>query len=220
MISVDRGQKVLYITYFILLLTTVAILSLIAKGDAVLFLNKWHSSGLDSVMVFITKLGELWGFALVFIALAFHASWRQMLAFVLTCILMLAIIFCLKHYVFPEFLRPSIVLEKEHLHFIEGLYVNKKFSFPSGHTTAAFTFYLYLALGLKRGIVKVTLLFVAVLIGFSRIYLAQHFLQDVVLGSVIGMLLASLGYFVLSEKWLKSYRVLDGQPKQILGSTK
>jgi membrane-associated phospholipid phosphatase len=206
-----QGPKTLYITYFTLLLATLAALLLVDKGDAVIFLNKWHNSGLDNAMFVTTKMGELFGFGLVVVLLFFRSKWRHVLAFLLTCTLMLGVIFFLKHEVFSSHMRPSVVLSGESLHFIEGLYIKKKFSFPSGHTTAAFTYFVFMALTLnKRGGVLALLLF-AVLVGFSRIYLAQHFLQDVVAGSILGLLLASFGYYVVSEKWLIRFALLNAK---------
>jgi membrane-associated phospholipid phosphatase len=40
--------------------------------------------------------------------------------------------------------------------------------------------------------------FLALLIAFSRVYISQHFIQDTIVGSWIGLVMAMLGYvFIL-----------------------
>ena len=74
-------------------------------------------------------------------------------------------------------------------------------SFPSGHTCAGFALFSFLAFLLPppyRGW-GLFLFIVALLIGYSRIYLAAHFFLDVYVGSILGtfftmMLLAIMRY--------------------------
>lgn len=76
------------------------------------------------------------------------------------------------------------------------------YSFPSGHTTMAFTisFILYKLLDKKSGIVA---LVVAFLIAFSRLYVGVHFPTDILGGVLIGWLLASIIQWVYKRKYTK-----------------
>ena len=72
-----------------------------------------------------------------------------------------------------------------------------RFSFPSGHTAAAFTitfvfYYIY-------PVLFVPFLIVAIIIGFSRIYLGLHYPSDVLAGIVLGFLSAKLGIFTADK---------------------
>jgi membrane-associated phospholipid phosphatase len=40
------------------------------------------------------------------------------------------------------------------------------------------------------------------LVGFSRIFLAQHFPMDVVVGSFIGILVAEIWKRIIPQKWV------------------
>jgi membrane-associated phospholipid phosphatase len=73
-------------------------------------------------------------------------------------------------------------------------------SFPSGHTTSVFALATMLALLEKNKRTNVVYLLVAVAVGYSRIYLGQHFLNDVLMGSTIGMLTSLVIYWLLGEK--------------------
>jgi membrane-associated phospholipid phosphatase len=70
-------------------------------------------------------------------------------------------------------------------------------AFPSGHTAASTAFFATLALAYWR--IGVPLLVIPLLIAFSRMYVAAHFLSDVVCASLIGLLSA----YVVAQ-WLLS----------------
>ena|SRR3989344_3572755 len=60
-------------------------------------------------------------------------------------------------------------------------------SFPSGHATVIFTIFIILFYNLNK--YKYLWLFLAVLTGFSRIYLGVHYFTDVIGGFIIGLIL-------------------------------
>lgn len=99
----------------------------------------------------------------------------------------------LKHFVFEGHHRPVIMMaDIPGLHYISGVYMNQYNSFPSGHTTSAFSLYTLLALitGHKKwGFVW---LIAACGIALSRVYLLQHFWQDIVAGALIGTVICTL----------------------------
>lgn len=69
------------------------------------------------------------------------------------------------------------------------------FSFPSGHTTTASTFYTSLALGTKNKKRWITAAIVlSVIVGISRMYLGVHWPTDVLAGFIIGLLASFLLY--------------------------
>ncbi len=65
-----------------------------------------------------------------------------------------------------------------------------RFSFPSGHATAAMS--VALAYGVHYPLCAAPLLFLAVLVGFSRVRLAVHYPSDVLVGQLIAM--ATFGF--------------------------
>jgi len=70
-----------------------------------------------------------------------------------------------------------------------------EFSFPSGHTAAAFL--MATILSAFYPVMLVPGFFLAALIGISRIYNGVHFPVDVVVGSVIGILSAKIGLVII-----------------------
>ena len=63
-------------------------------------------------------------------------------------------------------------------------------SFPSGHTTASFA--LAVSLSLYFPGLSIIFIFLAILVGLSRIYLGVHYPSDVFIGAVIGILFSYL----------------------------
>jgi membrane-associated phospholipid phosphatase len=86
------------------------------------------------------------------------------------------------------------------LHKIAGakLYVHN--SFPSGHTTSAFAFFLVLAYFTKNKALQFLYFTLAVMVGFSRVYLSQHFVVDMLAGSFIGVSVTILFQLYIEKK--------------------
>ncbi len=78
------------------------------------------------------------------------------------------------------------------------------YSFPSGHTQGATTFYLVLSLILKKRWIYITAIAISLLVALSRIYLGVHWPVDVIGGLVAGAVVAILMYKILSALYDKS----------------
>ena len=108
----------------------------------------------------------------------------------------------IKNFGFPKEPRPAEYFAKmmNSLHTVSGVELSHWNSFPSGHTTSAFAFFALIAVWVKHPMLKFLCLSVAVTVAFSRMYLLQHFLVDVYVGSLLGTLTA----WTLLIKWMRS----------------
>ncbi len=108
----------------------------------------------------------------------------------------------LKNYVY-NYDRPHFVFGYYHhdikLKFVEGVEMVGQNSFPSGHATTAFTIYTCLALLTPNKLLKILFLLIAVNAAYSRTYLSQHWLIDIYAGSMIGIGVATILYFVFKN---------------------
>jgi membrane-associated phospholipid phosphatase len=107
--------------------------------------------------------------------------------------------------------RPSKFFEGLNpIRTIEGYPLYEFHSFPSGHSTNAFTLAVVLAFILPNRRLHWIIILVAVLTAFSRVYLAQHFFQDVFAGAVLGVVLTfQLIWWLENTEWYHSPK-LDG----------
>lgn len=71
------------------------------------------------------------------------------------------------------------------------------YSFPSGHTTASFSLATTLALNIPR--ISIIMIFLALVIGMSRIYLGVHYPTDVAAGIILGVGSAFLVHMYLID---------------------
>ncbi len=78
------------------------------------------------------------------------------------------------------------------------------YSFPSGHTQGATTFYLALSLILKKKWVFIPAIAISLLVALSRLYLGVHWPVDVIGSLVAGAGVAIIMYKILSALYDKS----------------
>lgn len=75
-----------------------------------------------------------------------------------------------------------------------GIELSRDYCFPSGHTAVTFCAAAVLVIFYRAKVIPAV--FVALLIGFSRIYLCEHYVSDVAAGIIIGSLCGVAGYYI------------------------
>lgn len=187
-----RKNYFLYLTGFLLLAGT-SLLLFLKKGDLELFVNKHLTYPvLDVFFKYFTHLGD-GAFLVVFLIIFLFVKFRYALILVIISVLQLSLVQLIKRVLLPGMARPRVYLEKYDLHFVEGVDVFYAHSFPSGHTATAFSLCLLLSMIFhKQKSLQVFLFLMAFLILFSRIYLLQHFLEDVFYGAILGIFITLL----------------------------
>jgi len=71
------------------------------------------------------------------------------------------------------------------------------YSFPSGHTTAAFT--IATTLALRVPILAVICMPIALIVGISRLYLGVHYPSDVLAGMAVAILTSGMLQFIVNS---------------------
>lgn len=110
--------------------------------------------------------------------------------------------------------RPKLFFESgQYLFFLDGITRAGHSSFPSGHTATAFAMGTVLVIMIKNKKWQLPILFAAILVGYSRIYLAQHFLLDIIIGAFIGFAIGILSVYLaenskgIKYKFKKMHRI-------------
>ena len=171
------------------------------KANSFLLINNFHNQWLDSFFSKFTFLGDgIFALILSLLFLIFKkkkASFLTLITFVFSGLVAQLIKNIAQNPRPKLFFKPDV-----YVHFIDGVTVSNNFSFPSGHTTTAFAVVTLIVLIAEKKIIQLPLLLIAILIGYSRIYLGQHFLLDVIAGAFIGAI-STLITVYFAEKWTK-----------------
>ena len=175
-----------------------------------LFLNSFHSEGLDPIMLLITKTQFWTPLYLVLIYLIFKKysteSWL-ILAGVAMAILLSDQITSSLMKPFFERLRPSQEPSLQGLvHLVDG-YKGGLYGFASGHAANTFATAFFVWLLFKNQYRWIWTIFIwAILMTYTRIYLGVHYPGDIIVGGVIGVFCGYAGYRFYS--WLsKKYNI-------------
>ena len=209
--KVMRDFSVYGITYFVLLVVVAGLLIVYPKVELHLLLNSCHSDFQDLFFKYYSMLAE-WPFYIIAL-LPLLWKKKEITLFYAICELSTgAVVQIVKHIFFAP--RPISVFENYPdlvLPLVEGVRLHHSNSFPSGHTSTFFVFFtccalLMLAYKVKvraKYLMLVLMVALAALGGYSRIYLSQHFTEDVFVGSIIGFVTPCLLFYFAGEKILK-----------------
>lgn len=148
---------------------------------------------------YLTYLGDGWTAVLISFLLLF-VRFRFALILALSFALSSVITQSLKHFIFDDHIRPAKFFEGDaRLYLVPGVDMNSYYSFPSGHTTIAFAVYFCLALFVPDKWIKFGLFVLTITVAWSRVYLSQHFFEDIYAGSVVGFGSALTIYSLLTN---------------------
>ncbi len=212
-----KDNKAFIIPYISVLLIVSAVLLYFDKVEIHIFINSFHNNFFDIFFKYWTYLGD--GiFSAVFVVLLLFISYRKALISAVSLILTGLVIQILKHYVYFGNYRPVMYFKTEYegnykLHLIEGTEPANFFSFPSGHTAAAFVIFFLSAIFVKNKYLKFIFFISAFLVGYSRVYLSWHFVGDTVAGSLTGFVIVLITVSFISKNIKSDSSLLKKQQK-------
>lgn len=171
--------------------------SAISWGDASLTWIAMHlrHEWLNPIMIFLSNLGKE-NIIILLIACCYwlwNKRYAKYLGYGLFCNILLNI--TLKSW-FHE-CRPPQTLWME-------LIPSDSFSFPSGHAQIGSILWLGIAYYVPNRILSTLFVFIGLMIGFARSYMGVHYLHDILVGWILGLIV--LGICILFEK--KSWQPL------------
>lgn len=206
--TILKENKSFFLLFGIWLIVGAILIRFFPKPEIFLFVNAHYNHFWDYIMGGMTYLAGGWALAIILLFLLWR---RQFKAFWLLAIVFLAsgaVTQVLKFYYHLP--RPALYFEGKGivLHTVKWVPVHKMNSFPSGHSTAAFSIFCFLALVVNRKRWGAVFFFLAFLAAYSRMYLAQHFFTDVYAGSIIGTFVTLLIYWRTTLN-CKEYRQTD-----------
>ncbi len=167
------------------------------KEEAFLLFNSAHHPFLDYFFTVVTLFGDGLFVVLVGLVYFFFRSRKLGIAVVATYIGSGLICSLLKRS-FQTY-RPGFSLQDHpDFHSVPWLPLAQHNAFPSGHSTSAFALAAALALFGKDIRLALIALLLACLTGYSRVYLGQHYWDDVWFGTMLGMGFSCCYYLVFT----------------------
>ncbi len=198
-----KKNKYFAILYLFFITISVFILLIFSKSEIQIAVNKLNSPFFDIFFKNITYLGTGYLLGVLFIvSLFFNKKFALQVA--ISSIIMGTVVFLMKSFIFSE--RPVTYFEYSHptdyvFHLVKNVQLHHYSSFPSGHTATAFTFFFLLNIFVDNNnkIWQIVFFALALLVGYSRMYLMQHFFIDVVTGSFIGLSSVCISVFIMKK---------------------
>ncbi len=220
-IDVLKRIRLFFILYLVLLCTCLILKLLFTKEVIYFTVNGWNFTFADQIAPYITDMGNGW--TIVTLS-AILTLFNYRIAFLMASTYAITSLFAQVVKYFADASRPILYFHDKLslIHLVKGVDMLKYNSFPSGHTVTAFSTAVVITYLAKNKNWGVLLLIIAMLIGYSRMYLSQHFFEDVTAGSVIGVVITVcwLSYidrkqFLHSPKWNRGllFRSAASNPK-------
>jgi membrane-associated phospholipid phosphatase len=203
--SVVKSNRSFILPFFIFLIVGAIVLLITGKTERHVSINQYHNSFFDSFFYYSTYMGD-GVMALLAFVLLLAIKYRYAFIVGLSALLSSMVTQVLKRFVFDDFYRPKKFFEGLHdLYLVPGVDNHLYYSFPSGHATTAFALYFSMALIIKNNIIKLLLFIIAFVVSFSRVYLSQHFFEDIYAGAFIGTTVTLIIFLTLknnNKPWL------------------
>jgi len=207
-----QANLALSIAFLIFIVLGGVALFLLQQGDLLLYFSENRTPFWNIFFTYGTKLGEEWTY-ISFLIFFLFVRFRYALLVPITGIVVTLISFLSKRFFLHP--RPSTYYKTlgtlGDINLVEDVYVVKGLSsFPSGHTMSAFAIFTLVALLISNKRSRAFLLLtLAVIVGLSRIYLVQHFLKDVYLGGIMGVIIAFLIFNIQQLFPIKEQQWID-----------
>lgn len=172
-------------------LIAIALLSVTAVWGRIpvfLFFNHDFGSVADTILLGFTYLAEGWAWIPYIIIVGWF--FKKDKGIIIYCFAISTLLTQIpKQVFFPNITRPiASGIDPQRIHTIKGVIMHQINSFPSGHTATAFTIFLLTVYLFKNNKLVLIGLIYAMLCGYSRIYLGQHFPMDVGGGIIVAII--------------------------------
>lgn len=202
--------RIFFIPYLIIISTCLIVKLTYSREDIYFAVNAHHSDFADVFFTYATDLGasiSIITLTIIFLLFNYRNAFLLISSFTITSLL---------EQILKESFhspRPYLYFKAElgHIYLVKGMYMLTKNSFPSGHTVEAFTIAVVLSYVTPNKRWGFIFLLLAICVGYSRMYLSEHFFEDVTAGSIIGTMATIIWItFIDSQPFLHQLRWSKG----------
>ena len=164
-------------------------------------INSFHSLWADLFFKIITSGAEI-TIPILFLGYLIWKKSDLLKPYLISYIFSTVLVQFLKLVVFKDALRPlSYFKGQAHAwHLVQNLLIHEYNSMPSGHTSAAWFMCFWISLAANKPWITLLMVFYAILVAYSRVYLFQHFPVDTAVGAMIGTGVSLFVYYLNVSK--------------------
>jgi membrane-associated phospholipid phosphatase len=195
---VSKISLILY-PYLFLLAICILLMLVFTKEELYFAVNQRHTVFTDVFFTYATQMGASGGCILISLVIMLF-NFRKGFLLATSYLITFAISQGIKHLVQAP--RPHLFFSKKlhDIYLVKGVIMLDVNSFPSGHSVSAFSAAIVLTYIAGKKSWGPVLLLLAVLVAYSRLYLSEHFFEDVVAGSFLGVLVTSCWLYWIDQK--------------------
>ncbi|MCC8409761.1 phosphatase PAP2 family protein [Mucilaginibacter sp. UR6-1] len=203
--GVLRRIDVFFILYLLFLIICLSLKLIYTREEIYFAVNSRYSEVADLFFRFYTNIGDgLFTIAIVVVLILFFSYSKAFLlasSYAVSSLIAQALKFAF------DAPRPKLYFAEhlQNIHFVKDVHIYLVHSFPSGHSVTAFSTAVVLTYFSRKKAWGMVFFILAVFAGYSRMYLSEHFFEDVVAGSVTGVIVTVLWLsFIDSKQFLHS----------------
>jgi membrane-associated phospholipid phosphatase len=207
--EVLRRIRTFLIPYLLILCVCLVIKLVYTKAVIYFAVNSLYNPLADRLAPYVTDIGNGWTAVAIAVILTLFNYRRALI--VASSYAVTSLLAQILKYIFDA-PRPKLYFKDQisKIHFVKAVEILSLHSFPSGHTVSAFTLAVIFTYWSKNKAWGPVFLLIAVMVGYSRMYLSEHFFEDVTAGSVIGVVITVIWLywldnrnFIQRSKWQK-----------------
>jgi membrane-associated phospholipid phosphatase len=191
-ISLVNSNRIYFTAFCVIIFLSCFLLVIPGNAAACITLDAFHPFWLNVFFINYTFMGNGF-FALSLISVLFFYYGKKQQAYTLLSSVLISgfVIQVLKNLVNASL--PKIYFEAgTYLQYTDGITLSTGSGSVSAHTATAFAIATVLALMIKNKKMQLLIVVAAALVGYSRMYLAGHFLTDVITGALTGTVSGSI----------------------------
>ncbi len=180
---------------------SVFLLLLMGYQESFLLLNSHYYQPLDYPMLFLTHVGDDITIACIFILVFVKRKPETVILMVISLALVGVLSLLFKEVLFSNWDRPPKIFDGKNLIHTVGTYRLYIHSFPSGHSISVAAICTVIAsVSYRSKVLMLLLSFLTLLICYTRVYTGVHFLGDIMVGSMVGVIVSLCCIFLFSDK--------------------
>jgi len=197
--EVLKRIRTFLIPYLLILCVCLVIKLVYTKAVIYFAVNSLYNPLADRLAPYVTDIGNGWT-AVAIAAILTLFNYRRALI-VASSYAVTSLSAQILKYIFDA-PRPKLYFKDQisKIHFVKAVEILSLHSFPSGHTVSAFTLAVIFTYWSKNKAWGPVFLLIAVMVGYSRMYLSEHFFEDVTAGSVIGVIITVFWLYWLDNR--------------------